>query len=1245
MQGTFCNRITMAVQAALVLLLMFGFGCLFYPTNPGIINCCNGDNCECQDDNCTSLENMLDRLNNNSILELTNGSYNLTKPTYFTRLSNITIKGQGLQYTHILCKHMEAGFIFNESSHVWLLDFSMDSCGINTNGENNFIGNASKSVIIKNSNNVSLERVVIANSHGYGLLLYNSFGYVLLNGCIFSNNTVNWPGLETTHGGGGLLIVFSKQKWSNYTIIKGTFESNSANVELQKRSIYSSHVPERGGGIHLIFENSLDIHVHIDNSIFLNNNGTYGGGLHALFTGSSRNCHLTVSNSEFTANHAEVYGGGGINVGYAMRHTKNKYPTNNSMLFRSVAFRNNIGYIGGGASVFTSSVETEQRNNVTFDNCTFINNQATGGAAIDVRPGVMVSQLGTSFITHVSFMDCQFLENAPSPVNTNDLTLSTIFITSQVPISFSHNTTFHNNKATALYAASALLTFEEYSSAIFVNNSGEKGGAIHLEGESKILLRNNTRFQFINNTASYGGAICALPTQVHGFTFTDSCFLLPEDPHGKENITFHFNGNRASTKVGSNIFASSLAPCLGLCQYRAKQNLSTADVFSHYCIGNFSYDEEAINSSSIATCPSTLEYPSSNIHPVPGIPLALNINQIDEMGNNINDLFLITAQLQPTIPGVSLEHAILMNHLITINGPPGKSGSLILQNNARMSRRMTLNFTLAHCPPGLTLQEGNNICACSAFNDQQHYFGISCHSNAAMITLGFWTGYLGENKSDVTLFTGTCVVEFCNFNHRSKTYGHYYLPHKSCSKEELEKTVCGNTRKGILCGSCNEGFSMFYHSPYYTCHNTSISGCSYGIPIYIASELLPVTILFLIILLFNIRLTSGSLYSFVFYAQVLEFLFVDAFGTVEIKNNAIKLILDAVRIMYGTFNFKWLSVEGLSFCLIENATAMDLYMFRYGTTLYAVLLVLFTVLILRVHSCHRCVKLCRQCGRRNIRGSIVDGLSAFLVLCYFQCTQTTFQILTPVTLWGLGERRDRTVPLFHGDSEYFGNGHLPYAIPALFCFLVVIIPLPCILLLEPVLTKLFSLQMCRASVKDAYSKLRMNFMPFLDSFQGCFKDNYRFFAGLYFAYRVFIPILFLSQTVTALYAHVEILLFVIVFVHVSLRPYKKSWHNLLESGILLNLLLVNSITIFNYAGTIWGGVDSSKETYPLAWVQTFVLSLPLVYLVAYTSISVYHNIKACSNREQEAASTSCVPNYLEGFPARLLESKSNYDTF
>ena len=116
--------------------------------------------------------------------------------------------------------------------------------------------------------------------------------------------------------------------------------------------------------------------------------------------------------------------------------------------------------------------------------------------------------------------------------------------------------------------------------------------------------------------------------------------------------------------------------------------------------------------------------------------------------------------------------------------------------------------------------------------------------------------------------------------------------HCSCSptsiktKEKLEAIVCSENRKGILCGSCIEGYSTLYNSPALTCYNTTTAHCAYGIPLYIVSELLPVTIIFVVILVFNISLTSGALYSFVLYAQLLDFLYIDSFEALSSRETS-----------------------------------------------------------------------------------------------------------------------------------------------------------------------------------------------------------------------------------------------------------------------------------------------------------------------------------------------------------------------
>ena len=76
-------------------------------------------------DNCQSVFNKL--LPDNSVLELTNGSCNLTHSLNFNQVSNITIRGQGSQYTHISCHHMNAGLVFNESSNIELKCSHLDT--------------------------------------------------------------------------------------------------------------------------------------------------------------------------------------------------------------------------------------------------------------------------------------------------------------------------------------------------------------------------------------------------------------------------------------------------------------------------------------------------------------------------------------------------------------------------------------------------------------------------------------------------------------------------------------------------------------------------------------------------------------------------------------------------------------------------------------------------------------------------------------------------------------------------------------------------------------------------------------------------------------------------------------------------------------------------------------------------------------------------------------------------------------
>ena len=85
------------------------------------------------------------------------------------------------------------------------------------------------------------------------------------------------------------------------------------------------------------------------------------------------------------------------------------------------------------------------------------------------------------------------------------------------------------------------------------------------------------------------------------------------------------------------------------------------------------------------------------------------------------------------------------------------------------------------------------------------------------------------------------------------------------------------------------------------------------------------TIIFIIILVFNISLTSGALYSVVFCAQLLDFLYIDAFEALSSSETRLTKVVKIIHMVYSTFNQKLFYGEDISFCLISNANTRCVY--------------------------------------------------------------------------------------------------------------------------------------------------------------------------------------------------------------------------------------------------------------------------------------------------------------------------------
>ncbi len=374
----------------------------------------------------------------------------------------------------------------------------------------------------------------------------------------------------------------------------------------------------------------------------------------------------------------------------------------------------------------------------------------------------------------------------------------------------------------------------------------------------------------------------------------------------------------------------------------------------------------------------------------------------------------------------------------------------------------------------------------------------------------------------------------------------------SASVQTLDKAICYN-RKGILCGECLPDKVVHYHSRTFECKDKK--NCNIGPLIFLLSEILPVTILFLLFIFLDINLASGIAGGFVFFAQV--YVSLENRSYIFIKNDIPSIITASHHIFYQLFNFDFLETDLLTFCLRDNATTLKLLAIKYIVSAYALFLIVSVIGLVRICSRFKFIKL------RLGRHSLMKVISTFLVIVYTKCTSTSFSILWYQSLYN-GKKPWRTVVTLQGNLKYFEKEQLPYAITAILTTVFLTLLLPAVLLIYPLSNRVISvLHLHENSVVLFVSKLFpfYKLLPFFDSFQGTFKEKYRFFAGLYFVYRVIILSSLFALRMTVIYLVVLILIIITLTIHVVCSPYKSKLHNTVNTLLLANLGLICSFKL------------------------------------------------------------------------------------
>lgn len=377
--------------------------------------------------------------------------------------------------------------------------------------------------------------------------------------------------------------------------------------------------------------------------------------------------------------------------------------------------------------------------------------------------------------------------------------------------------------------------------------------------------------------------------------------------------------------------------------------------------------------------------------------------------------------------------------------------------------------------------------------------------------------------------------------------------------------------------------------------------------LYLVLLALPVFFSFPILVLLNIQLTSGARHSFIFFYQVL----------------AIVVLLDSnpqfAYLHSGFFIWGFLAFNAIFSSLLAT-DSLHYLILNYFLIIYILIFVLAVFLIQKCYRrllphCHSCWMRVQDKVRRwkksqgIVDGSVIQGLCSIFLLTYMSIVQSSFTLL-------IGSEcccGHETCPRFCQDIGYLSNEHAPFygvAIGALTLCAAVPFTFICYPTVPNIIRRLRGIP----GPKPEDSRPRV-IQSIFDAFQGVYKPQFRFFAGLHFLYRItlwaafaLIPKLELRTFVVS--AHIV----VILIIHSIVQPFKERKHNYYEGLMLLNLLIILEVS----QGIFFVPQLSDRKSLE---VLIYILALiPLVYGIAYIVIKIVQ--RRCRRRRRHQLQVS-----------------------
>ena len=483
-------------------------------------------------------------------------------------------------------------------------------------------------------------------------------------------------------------------------------------------------------------------------------------------------------------------------------------------------------------------------------------------------------------------------------------------------------------------------------------------------------------------------------------------------------------------------------------------------------------------------------------------------------------------------------------------------------------------------------------------------------TNESKLLIGYCMSY---NNSTGETFLGPCPYSALHGLPVRETF--VPLP---CDPSEANEYICSQfNRTGLLCSHCMEGLGPAVFSYELKC--VPCLDSRYGWLVYLLAAILPMTLFFFVVIIFQIQATSASMNSFIFSVQALTSIVNRNMYLFTSRRKANRTLSKALMTFYSIWNLDFFRYIIPPFCITPNQGNIHVLAMEYVVAFYPLLLVVVIYVCVELHDrgCRVLLFIARplfKCFARfrrkwDPKASIIHTFATFILLSYSKLLFVSFNLLGKIRLHNVsGVEVGHRFLYYNASMQYFSKAHLPFAVLAIIVLCTFVAIPPIFLLLYP--TGLLQ-KCCRPCQK--YGFMWHTLQAFADAFQGCYKNgtndtrDCRYFAGIYLILRF----IFLFKIVLG--SHWEWMISIVSPIVASilfalLRPYRNNWFNVLDSVHLALFGLAQFWVLYNRLVS----KVSLHFVYALA-VEPFVYITVYVVYKVMTRTGLLHSLQNTLN--------------------------------